>query len=193
MKSLNMRSGAALLCAATLAACGGGGGNLTLGVTVTGLTRTGLVLLNGDDKLEVASSGTYYFPKMVATDEQFNITVKDNPSGVKCEPTSATSGKANAYTALQAVVSCTTIPYTLGGSINGLTANGLVLANGSSLSSPAAGSTSFSFGDKVANGAPYGVTVLSQPTGLTCSIDRPVGTMPQVDSPAAMTVTCRPN
>jgi hypothetical protein len=192
MKSLYMRSGAALLCAATLAACGGGGGNLSLGVRVVGLDRTGLVLLNGDDKLEVPSDGTYYFPKMISTDAEFKITVKDNPSGVTCEA-SSNSGKANVYTVLQTVVSCNAIPYTLGGTISGLTANGLVLANGAILASPTAGSTSFTFDSKVPNGRAYGVTVLSQPSGLTCSVANGVGTMPQADVLSAVAITCRAN
>jgi hypothetical protein len=58
----------------------------------------------------------------------------------------------------------------LGGSISGLTAAGLVLANGSDTVSPAANATTFTFPTRVGDGSAYGVTVLAQPAGLTCSV-----------------------
>ena len=49
--------------------------------------------------------------------------------------------------------------YTLGGTIVGLTAGGLVLANGTDTVSPAQGATSFVFPTPVASGTVYVVTV----------------------------------
>jgi hypothetical protein len=61
-------------------------------------------------------------------------------------------------------------PYAVGGTITGLTAEGLVLQNNGAddLSVPA-GATTFSFAAKVARLAPYRVTVLTQPhQGISC-------------------------
>src|SRR5471032_556262 len=74
----------------------------------------------------------------------------------------------------------------LSGSITGpLTKNGLLLVNGSDVVSPtpAAGGSGaqvgFTFPIKVADGAAFGVTVLSQPLTGTCNVAAPsVGTMP---------------
>lgn len=59
-------------------------------------------------------------------------------------------------------------PYTLGGSVSGLSADGLVLATGTSTVSIAAGASSFTFTDSQ-SGA-YRVSVLSQPDGQTCTV-----------------------
>lgn len=61
--------------------------------------------------------------------------------------------------------------YTIGGSISGLTASGLVLQNngGDNLTVPS-GATSFQFSTPVAFRGSYKVTVLQQPTGLTCTV-----------------------
>src|SRR5471032_3016863 len=127
MKSLFVRSGLALLCAMVLASCGGsGGGSMLLSGAIVGLTKSGLVLVNG--------SGT------------------DTP---------------------------------LGGVVNGLKSTGLLLSNGSDVVSPTPSASSpgasmpFTFPVKVADGAAFGVTVLSQPLTGTCSVASPsVGTMP---------------
>jgi hypothetical protein len=82
------------------------------------------------------------------------------------------------------------VPYTLGGTVTGLRANGLVLANGSLTIGLTAGTTSWEFGSKINNGAVYGVTVLSQPTGQTCTVANGTGTMPQANV-SNVVVTCQ--
>lgn len=60
--------------------------------------------------------------------------------------------------------------YSIGGTIAGLTAPGLVLTNGSDSVTPASNASTFTFPMAVASGAAYDVTVKSQPSGLTCSV-----------------------
>ena len=69
--------------------------------------------------------------------------------------------------------------FLVGGTISGLTADGLVLTNGTTGGTfPAAsGTTSFTFAAPVVYGTTYGVTVLTQPTGLFCSVTNGAGTM----------------
>ena len=65
--------------------------------------------------------------------------------------------------------------YSIGGSISGLTASGLVLQNSAADSlTVAANSTSFSFNTKVTG--VYSVTVKTNPTGLLCSVTSSSGT-----------------
>lgn len=70
-----------------------------------------------------------------------------------------------------------TVTYTIGGTVSGLTGSGLVLQNnlGDNLA-VAANSTSFAFATPVAAGAPYGVTVQTQPAGQTCTVQNGSGT-----------------
>ncbi len=67
--------------------------------------------------------------------------------------------------------------YTIGGSISGLTAHGLVLQNnGGDNLALAPGATSFQFSKPVAFGGSYHVTVQQQPIGLTCTVSNGSGT-----------------
>src|SRR5450830_1585961 len=177
MKNLYLRSMLAAACAVTLAACGGGGGNLYLTGSVIGLAKTGLILQNGDESLPIASGATTFtFTKLLNTDDSYNITIKQQPTGAVCSVVNGV-GKASAYSVGLASISCITNQYKLGGSITGLTADGLILNIGQNTSSPQAGSSTFVFSGTVGDGAPYNVNVLQNPPGLTCTVSNPNGTM----------------
>jgi hypothetical protein len=187
-----LSAAAALLCAAGLAACGGSGnGSMGLGAQVYGLDRSGLVLQNnGGDDLAVTGAGTWYFKTLLPPDSAFNVTIKTTPDHVKCTLANNT-GKINYYSYQQTIVSCNPDPFVLGGTVTGLKAEGLVLANGSLTVGVAAGGTgAWEFGSKINNGAVYGVTVLAQPAGQTCTVTNAVGTMPPRDV-RDVTVTCQ--
>ena len=191
MKSLYLRSGLALLCAVILSACGGSDGSLILSGTISGLAKSGLVLINqptGEEITIVSGSSSFQFTKLIAVDDQFNVTVKTQPTGAKCEATKNT-GKANVYTAYYVAITCVTNPYKLGGVVNGLQPNSanqvLILANGADTVSisPAANAApvNFVFAGTVGDGMPYGITVISQPTAQTCSLTAPTGSMGSTD------------
>jgi hypothetical protein len=64
--------------------------------------------------------------------------------------------------------------YSIGGSISNLTASGLVLQNnGTDNLTVSSGATSFQFSTQVVS---YSVTVLQQPTGLSCTVNNSSGT-----------------
>jgi hypothetical protein len=67
--------------------------------------------------------------------------------------------------------------FTVGGSIAGLTAPGLVLTNGSGSVSPAADATTFNFPSALTTGTAFDVTINSQPNGLTCIVSNGTGTV----------------
>lgn len=196
MKSLYARATAGALCAALLAGCGGSdNGNLTLMVTVYGLAKPGLILKNGDQTREVGQTESQaYFPNLIAEDSTINIEIVQQPTASVCtvDEASGRNVKANYYSALRPVVNCVTNSYQLGGTVTGLTQDQLVLALGSLTVTirPETGST-FVFPGKVYDGAPYGVTVLQQPEGLTCTVDNPTGVMPSGDK-LNLAVACVP-
>lgn len=195
MKSLTLRAGLALLCASTLAACGGGSGSLVLQATVNGLTKDGLILISGPDTVTVAANTTIVqFPTLIGADATYDIEFKQQPTHATCTLVN-NKQKANVYTVVQPVVNCVTDSYAFGGAITGLTGIGLVLANGSDQLSLAPSAnpsvpTSFLFPTKVADGAPFGVTVLSQPQGQVCTVSNNVGTMPS-GAYNNLVVTCK--
>jgi hypothetical protein len=85
--------------------------------------------------------------------------------------------------ALTAVVGCgagnSTPPatYTIGGTVTGLTAAGLVLQdNGGNNLMVSANATSFVFSTAVMSGGAYSVTVFAQPAGLSCTVTGGSGT-----------------
>jgi hypothetical protein len=178
MKSTILRSGVALACALGLAACGGGG-DLPLQGLVYGVTEPGLVLQNnGGSDLAVGINPTtggytsFVFPSNVSTDDTFNITVKAFPSNVSgCVPVNG-SGHANYYTIQQISIQCTPKQHHLVVTVNGLTGSGLILVNGADRQTvqPTGQSPQIVNMADVNQDAPYGVTVLNQPTGQTCTV-----------------------
>ena len=76
-------------------------------------------------------------------------------------------------------MACSINPYALGGTINGLTTDGLVLVNGTTGGTilVTKGATSFTFGLPVKYGVSYGATILTQPTGQTCTLQNGTGVM----------------
>ncbi len=67
--------------------------------------------------------------------------------------------------------------YTVGGSVSGLSASGLVLQNnGGDNLTVSSGATTFTFAKSVMSGASYAVTVLTQPAGESCTVTNGSGT-----------------
>lgn len=183
MKSSTLRTGVALACAATLAACGGGNENLALGGQVYGLTKSGLVLENLSNKATLtvpAGSSTFVFEQLIASDENFEVVIKTQPTGAVCKLNNG-KGKSGSYSIYSIEVVCVTNTYNVGGTISGLKTAGLVIINGSTRVDVAANATTFTLPVKVADGSPYGITILTQPTGQTCAIANGTGTMGSTD------------
>ena len=177
-----------MLAAVSLTACGGGGSSgsgsgsgtgtttFTVGGTVSGLSASGLVLTdNGGDNLTLSSGATTFtFSQSVTSGASYSVAVATQPTGESCT-VSGGSGTATANVTSVAVA-CTNT-YTIGGSISGLTASGLVLAdNGGNNLSVATNASTFTFTQPVAAGAAYNVTVVQQPTGESCTVSSGSGT-----------------
>lgn len=185
-----LRACAALACALGLAACGGGDGSISLGGSVTGLTTEGLVLSNGYINTTVKAGATSYkFPTNIPGNYLYTIGVVTQPTDLTCtiENSQGYTGTADIN---NANVTCKQTAFKLGGTVSGLRNAGLVLANGQSTVTVPAGATSFVFDAKVQATRSYGVTILFQPAGQTCSVTGGgVGVQPSNDNNTVV-VTC---
>ena len=213
----------ALTLAAGLAACGGGKSGHTVGGTVTNLQEGTLVLVTNGMEVSVApqrdSSGkvlpttTYAFPNQLEYGEAYNVTLKQigtnslgeaiylQPPHQVCGPLNipgnVTSDTAGRLSSINVAFGCDYASHTIGGTIAGLAADGLVLNNGGvtlSVTKNDAGvyPTAFVFGTAVVYKQTYGVTVLAQPAGQTCSVANGTGEMGD-ENITSISVTCVTN
>ena len=193
MKSSYLRAGAALACALALSACGGGDGDRVISGSFSGVTKPGLVLQNnGGSDLVINPTnggiGNFYFPDMVETDSDYNVTAKSFPSNA--ETCTVTNGKGKVAIDINTIyVECIIRQHELKGTVTGLTGT-LVLVNGSDRVTVAPGATSFTMA-KVNEDAPYGIAILTQPDNQTCTVANGTGTVGQADI-TNVTVTCGP-
>ena len=88
----------------------------TVGVNVTGLAASGLVLHNnGGDDLAIAMTGAFTFPESLVDGSAYNAAVKTQPSNPSQTWTVVTgSGALTGATIATAKLSCATNSYTTG-------------------------------------------------------------------------------
>jgi hypothetical protein len=186
-----------------LAACGGGSAAGTssstfqLGGTASGLVSGGLVLQNnGRDDLAVdQGAGDFAFPTRVDVGSNFNVTIKTQPTTPTHQVCAVSNGTASmpAHDVTDIQVICVDHTFQLGGNVSGLTSDGLVLQfNGANDIAVSAGSTQFTFGNRLNPGASYVINVKNNPgnpNAQTCSISNGSGTMPAQNLTIA-NVTC---
>jgi hypothetical protein len=175
-----------------LGACGGGGGGgtatptattnstttaatYTIGGSISGLTNEGLILVNGTDT-DTPGTGdqAFTFPTALAAGTAYSVSVQLQPDALKCAVVNGT-GTVGTANITNVEVNCVSPSFSLGGTISGLTAAGLVLANGAATVSPAAAATSFTFPTSLVTAASFNVTVATQPSGQTCTVSNGQG------------------
>jgi hypothetical protein len=144
----------------------------TISGHVTGLAAgTQLVMdNNGGDPLTLTANGTFTFATPVSNGGSFDVTVGTEPVGQTC---TVNGGMGTTVTNNVSTVNvlCAVDTYTIGGTITGLTASGLVLKdNGGNALAVAAGSTTFQFATPVVYEGGYNVTVFQEPLGQSCTV-----------------------
>jgi 6-phosphogluconolactonase (cycloisomerase 2 family) len=170
-------------------------GAVTVGGTISGLTASGLVLQdNAGDNLTVASGATTFtFATPVVTGSPYAVTVSTQPTGETCT-VSGGSGTAGTSAVTTVSIVCSSVTVTVGGTITGLVATGLVLQDNGGDNLTVSPGASFTFATPVSEGAPYNVTVLTQPTGApleTCTVSNGSGTAGATNI-TSVVVTCVP-
>ena len=174
MKLSCLRPLAALLMTMGLAACGGKASYDVSG-TVSNLNNNGLILANGGEDLPIAAGQTAFtFKKRIDYGTDYNITFKQQPAHMTCN-ISGGSGSAGHYVNISAAVSCSQNTYSVGGTISGLTVEGLQLINGNVPTTVAKDAKTFTMVGNVADGSTYGVSVSVQPKGLKCEVEPGTG------------------
>ena len=193
-----------LISLASLTACSGGNSptpppaqtpsptsvTYTVGGNVSGLTSAGLVLRNnGNDSLSISASGVFTFAIPVTDGNSYSVNVLTQPTGQICS-VSTGAGTISGGKVTNVAVVCAVNAYSLGGTASGLT-DSVVLQNNSGDSLTVATNGAFTFATQIASGSPYSVTVLTQPTGQSCSVGSGTGMI--AANVTNVTVTCAAN
>jgi uncharacterized repeat protein (TIGR03803 family) len=153
-----------------------------VGGTISGLASGGLVLANGSNTLPVSSGASgFTMPTAVAYTSTYVVTVQTQPTGLTCS-VSHGAGTMGTSAVTDVAVTCSANTYTVGGTISGLNASGLVLLdNGVDATTISANATQFSMNSAVAYGSAYAITVQTAPAELVCSVSNGTGTMGAAD------------
>ncbi len=179
-----------------VAGCGGKA-SFTVGGSITGLTNSGLVLTNNGERLVVPAGATSYsFPNSIEYGNEYTIGFEKQPAHQTCGPANGVStlkGAAGYTETISVPLICLVNTYRLSGTVSGLTAAGLVVANGNGTELPIAkDATTFAYPDDIASQTTYGLAVITQPAGLTCTVTNGTGTM-QDAAVTNVVIACKPN
>ncbi|TFW32156.1 hypothetical protein [Massilia horti] len=215
-KSSLTRPALALALALGLSACGGKA-SFPITVTVFGLQYGNLVVGTNGQELTFTPKAnptaddiaTGTFAKSIEYGEQYSVEPKKQPPHQRCVPPGYDTATDNSIktwadtaghlATINVQYYCSVVASTIGGKISGLTADGLVLINGTFGGGlvVAKDATSFTMPQPVPYNQSYGVTVLTNPKGLICTVQNGTGVMGQgKDIDEAVTnisVTCDPD
>ena len=165
----------------------------SIGGTVSGLSGTVVLENNGANDLSTSANGTFAFSTPLAQGAAYNVTVKTNPSGQTCSVTNPSGTVATANVTNVSVTCVTNVAptYSVGGTVSGLSGTVVLENNGANDLSTSANGT-FAFSTPLAQGAAYNVTVKTNPSGQTCSVTNPSGTVATANV-TNVSVTCVTN
>ncbi len=85
------------------------------------------------------------------------------------------------------------VTHTIGGTVSGLTGTGLVLRNNGGDNRAVTADGAFTFATAIGDGAPYSVTLLTQPSGQTCTVQNGSGTANATVTNVAVSCVATPN
>lgn len=167
---------AALICAlSALVACHSSAvrpRQFTVSGSVSGLASGASVALSDDggSGLTVSSNGAFTFSSPVTAGGSYDVSVTTQPSGQSCAVTNASGAGITANVTNVSVV-CSTLSFTIGGTISGLSAGAqVVVENNGASSLTLSANGSFTFTSNVPYDGSYLVTVATQPAGEICSV-----------------------
>lgn len=170
-------------------------------------TQTVNIVPNPANTATVINTVNYAFPQILEYGDVYLVTRDTNPVHQSCDVNQLRADSAGHTASINITVVCSINAYTVNGYITGLKGDGLKLINGSldgtlsptqatvdaNAATEAAAETaavaaggavgsgaktpSFSFATAVAYNQAYGVTILAQPTGQTCTIANGTGLM----------------
>jgi YVTN family beta-propeller protein len=159
----------------------------SVGGTVSGLSGTLVLQNNNGDDLSVNADGTFTFATPITHNGTYAVTVQTQPTGQTCS-VSTGSGTVSANNVSNVAVVCATNSYSVGGTVSGLSGT-VVLQNNSGDDLAVTANSAFTFTAPVAYGSAYSVSVLTQPTGQSCSLVNATSTMADANI-SDVSITC---
>jgi hypothetical protein len=212
MQPRTLRRFLSLVSLAALSACGGGGDDpaaredalarpsYSVGGTITGVVAPPFgdqIVLSLDGAYvegfpATADGGTFTFVKRLFNRDTYNVSIAAQVTGYNCSVTSGGSGTILRSNVADVVVSCVEIPrYDVPVSVSGLPAgsNVVIQNNGALNRITATGNGSYNFPIRQYVDTNYGVTIVTQPTGGTCTVPQPFGVVTPDMSPIAVQCT----
>jgi uncharacterized repeat protein (TIGR03803 family) len=163
----------------------------SVGGSVSGLASGASVVLqnNGGNTTTVSTNGSFHFSTQLVGYTPYAVTVLTQPTGQVCA-VNAANGTLTEADVTSVQVECTTNTYTISGSVSGLTSGAHVIlqVNGSD-STTVSANGSFSFPTPIPYNTSYAVAVLTQPTGLTCTVSAGSGTV-NLSNVAGVLIAC---
>jgi large repetitive protein len=169
----------------------------TISGTISGLDGTVVLQNNGTNDLSVTSNGTFSFTTTVASGDPYAVTVLTNPTTPwqTCVVTSDT-GTVTDANITDVVVTCSTNPYTIGGTVTGLASgDSVTLRQNGGDDLTVSANNGFTFTTPVLSGATYSVTVAtnpSSPVSQSCAVTNASGTVAGANI-TNVVVTCTTN
>lgn len=145
----------------------------TVSGTIIGLAGSGLVILNNGSPVTVTNNA---FSISLASGSTYDFTVGTQPISPTQQCTIANgSGTVTSSNITNVAVSCSTLSYTVSGTISGLAGSGLVILNNGNPVTV----TNNAFSVSLASGSTYAFTVGTQPSSPTqqCTITNDSGTV----------------
>ena len=163
----------------------------SIGGTLADLIDGNLVLQQtGSDNLTLSTNGVFNFITPIDHGATYTVTVLTQPTGQTCTVTNGSGAVAGANV-INISVNCVPKTYTISGTLAGLIDGSVVLQQNGGDDLTLSANGAFNFATPIDHGAAYSVTVLTQPTGQTCTASSDSGTVAGGNI-ANVSVTCVP-
>ncbi len=149
----------------------------TIGGNISNLSGELILQNNGTNPYTTSSSGAFTFSASQASGSTYDVSVSSQPETQTCSVTNG-SGIVGNSNITNIGVTCATHAYTVGGVVSNLgSGKSLVLQNNGTDGQTETANGAFTFSTPIAQGAPYNVSVQTQPAGQSCTITNGSGTM----------------
>jgi hypothetical protein len=161
--------------------CGGGQTAFTVGGNLSGLVTGSALLLqdNGGSNLLLTENGSFLFAATVGSGTAYDVTVLAEPSApAQSCVVSMGAGTADSANVTNVQVTCTTVSFTVGGTLIGLASgSSITLQDNGGDDLTLSSNGAFSFPTSLASGKPFAVTLLTENPPQSCAVSAGTGTV----------------
>jgi hypothetical protein len=139
---------------------------------LTGLMPSSSLMVadNGGNVTTLSANGSFSFSGQIASGSTYAVTVATQPPGQSCAVSNG-SGTVVSSNITTVAIACSDNTYNIGVTVSGLASGtSLVLQDNSGDNLTVNTNGSVNFATPIPSGSTYTVTVLTQPTGQTCTV-----------------------